>query len=217
MRNSLCLSLPRALVQCSLIFLALGFVPPEAFAFSYDEGDATDLSDDRLNPTILALSIGTNSLNATTGLLPDFTLDVEYVRLDLSPNTRLDQIIMRSFEAQFDGLAFIAVQQGTTFTVPPGQAGSDIDQILGYAHFGPYGESVVGEDILDDIGRGFGAIGFSGPLEGSSYTFWIQQTGSLTTYQLDFMVSAVPEPASAALLACLMTGMLLIRRRRNEP
>jgi hypothetical protein len=53
-------------------------------------------------------------------------------------------------------------------------------------------------------------MGFTPPLTGSTYTWWIQQTGaSLVTYQLDFVVT--PEPAT---IGIMVTGALMVGRRR---
>jgi hypothetical protein len=82
---------------------------------------------------------------------------------------------------------------------------------VGWAHFGPRNGDGIGENILPHLGQGQGAIGFTGPLIGPSYLFWIQQTGFLTNYQLGFVVAPVPEPATLTLAA---TGLLLVALRR---
>jgi hypothetical protein len=69
----------------------------------------------------------------------------------------------------------------------------------------------VGRDLLPQMGTASGAMGFTPPLTGSSYTFWIQQLGSTTSYQFDAVVA--PEPGSAALLGC--AGMMALRRARR--
>jgi hypothetical protein len=61
---------------------------------------------------------------------------------------------------------------------------------MGYAHFGPNVRN-VGTDILPEMGAAAGAAGFEPPLASGSYTWWIQQIGSATTYQFDFLVSAL--------------------------
>ncbi len=52
------------------------------------------------------------------------------------------------------------------------------------------------------------------PLTSGNYTVWLQQLGTSATYQLDFVVSAVPEPATtAACAAALLLGFAVLRRR----
>ena len=82
--------------------------------------------------------------------------------------------------------------------------------LLGWVHLS---SSLLGTDVLDNIGTGPGAIGFLPPLGPGTYSFWLQQTGgSLTTYGLDLVV--VPEPTAAALLALGLLGLAASRRRR---
>ena len=87
--------------------------------------------------------------------------------------------------------------------------------LLGYTHFGPgYGE--IGGDILPELAlENFGVPGFTPPLPSGSYTFWIQQEGPADTgYQLDFVVTQVPEPTTLLLLAMAITGLVALRRSR---
>jgi len=111
-----------------------------------------------------------------------------------------------------DDLAFIAVQQGTTFTVTPLTATASA--LLGYAHFGSglgAGGATVGNDMLDDMGVAAFAIGFVPPLGASDYTFWIQQTGTQAfAYSLNFAV--VPEPGTFALLGLGLLALVWTRR-----
>jgi hypothetical protein len=109
----------------------------------------------------------------------------------------LSQINLISW-AGADQIGFIAVQAGSTFTEPP--TGTNVANLLGYSHMGP-GAGNLGLDILPSMGQGAGAIGFTPPLTGSDYTFWINQTGSNpVTYRLDFVTSPVPEPVGLLVL-----------------
>lgn len=168
----------------------------------HDESVNGDLSGDRLNPASFVLTVGTNSILATS-----LQGDIEYVHFSLPAGLSLTQVIPVNYVSS-DGTAFIGVQAGTQFTEPPATA--NVANILGYTHFGT-GPGNVGQNILPDIGTGAGAIGFTPPLTGSDYTFWIQQTSSSnpTTYQFDFVV--VPEPA--AMMGLVPLALLLQRRR----
>jgi hypothetical protein len=159
---------------------------PAKATILYDEGVDGDLSGNRAAPTALTLSLGTNSVIATSDID-----DREYVTLSVPEGMQLDAIILASY-VSLDDTAFIAVQQGTTFTEPPGSA--NVANLLGYAHFGP-GPGNVGTDVLDDMGLGAGAIGFIPPLVSDDYTYWMQEhSENAATYQFDFIVSAVPSP-----------------------
>jgi len=187
---------------CVLVCIALTSVAQGQFI--HNEAIDGDLSNDRLNPTQLALGLGTNTLIATS--IGGNPADREYVRMDLPAGLSLSQVMVVSYGPLQD-ISFIGVQAGTTMTEPP--TGTNVANLLGWTHFG-IGNGTVGTDILDDIGVGAGAIGFAPPLTGPSYTFWIQQTTpTATSYQLDFIVT--PEPATIALLGI---SALMIRRRR---
>lgn len=171
----------------------------------WDEGVNGDLSDNRLAPTDLTLLSGTNSLIATSG-----GGDREYVHFVLSPGLALAHINVVSWSG-IDQTGFIGVQAGTTFTEPP--TGTNVANLLGWSHYGP-GVGNLGSDILPAIGQGAGAIGFTPPLSGPNFTFWLNQTSSnRETYQLDFVTSPVPEPASIGLFVVGLAAM--IRRRRS--
>jgi hypothetical protein len=185
----------------------LAALPTAAGAFSYSEGVNGDLSGDRLNPTALVAAFGSNTLGAST-----VQGDLEYVRITLPAGLVLDSLVLTAVTST-DDVAFIAVQSGTTFTVTPGTATPG--DLLGYTHFGSgtlAGGATVGNDMLDDIGIGAGSIGFTPPLVGSDFTFWIQQTQPIAfAYTLDFV--AVPEPGSFALLGLGVTALAWARRR----
>jgi hypothetical protein len=148
-------------------------------ASDYLEIASGDLSGNRLAPTNWTLAAGTNRLIATTS--PG---DQEYLRVNIPTGHRLGSIFVQFFSTS--DVAFIGVQQGTTFSVTPESATAA--DMYGYAHFGQGGGN-VGTDILDDMGDAPGATGFIPPLASGSYTFWLQQgTPPSTTYQLNFNV-----------------------------
>ncbi|MBI2824351.1 MAG: hypothetical protein HYX69_06655 [Planctomycetia bacterium] len=156
----------------------------------WDESVNGDLSGNRLAPTAIAIAVGDNEL---VGSVKGGELD--YVTFTVPAGAVLSKLVLESFTST-DQIAFIAIQNGATFTEPA--VGTVTANLLGYTHFGP-GEGNVGTDILDDMGTGAGAQGFTPPLPAGAYALWIQQLSSLTSYQFDFVVSNVPEPSAAAL------------------
>lgn len=167
---------------------------------NYDETNDGDLSGDRLNPTVITLTPGNNTVTATS-----IAGDVEYLAVAIPDGQQIDAIILdaytfddgpvkeRTRAAALDDTAFIAVQSGSVFTEPT--SGTDVSNLLGYTHFGT-ALNQLGTDILDDMAGGSGAIGFIGSLQESQYTFWMQQTGSIsTTYTLNIVVSELTPTA----------------------
>jgi len=182
-------------------------LPSAAGAFSYSEGIDGDLSGDRLAPTALVAAAGSNTLSGST-----IAGDLEYLRITLPSGFQLGSLVLNSVSSA-DDVAFIAVQSGTTFTVTPATATPGA--LLGYTHFGSgptAGGATVGNDMLDDMGLGVGAIGFLPPLSGNDFTFWIQQTTAQSFgYSLNFVV--VPEPGTFALLGLGLLALARVRPR----
>ncbi len=178
---------------------------PSAHATSYDEAVNGDLSGDRANPTQIPVTIGSNTITATSS-----AGDVEYFHLAIPTGLRLTNINVISNTST--SLSFIGVQRGTTFTEPP--TGTNVANLLGYSHFGP-ANGTIGTDILDDIGRGAGAQDFTPPLAAGDYTFWSQETsGTPSTYTLSFVVAAVPPaPIPRSAMAAIAIGLALLGAR----
>lgn len=179
----------------------LALAPAAAADVFWNEAVDGDLSNDRLAPSAFVFDVGTHSLLATTG-----SGNLDYLSITVPAGMELASLTLVAYTGN-DRTAFIAVQEGATFTEAPGAP--DAGNLLGWAHFGT-GPGNVGTDILDDMGTGPGAIGFTPPLGAGTYSFWLQQLGATVTYQLDFEV--VPAPSAAGLLA--LGGLALARRRR---
>jgi hypothetical protein len=190
-----------------LIGLSLASI---AGASNYDESVNGDLSGIRLAPTVISLGAGSNTITATS-----VAGDLEYYTVTVPVGFELSAITLVSY-VSLDNLAFVAVQNGTVFTEPP--TGTNVAQLLGWTHFGP-GNSTVGTDILDNMGAGAGAIGFTPPLGAGNYVFWSQQTGlNASTYSLDLQITAAPAvpglSGGGVLLLCVGLGLMLVTLRR---
>lgn len=151
---------------------------------NYNETIDGDISGNPASPLALELAAGDNILRATS-----VAGDREYVTVTIPDGLQLDSVELDSYTSA-DEIAFAAVQRGDVFTEPPRQ--TNVANLLGYSHFGT---TDLGSDILDNLGRGDGAIGFTSPLPSGNYTFWLQQTGEPATYTLNFNVSASNTPS----------------------
>lgn len=153
---------------------------------NYDEAVDGDVSDNPSNPTQLNLSPGTTTVSLSTG-----DKEEEYLKVVVPDGFELDSLVLESFSTERN-VAFIGVQEGDEFTEPLNRDSTDIGNLLGYDLFGEPRQ--IGTDILDDVGDGFGAIGFEGALPAGEYTFALRQAGIESDYTLAFNVSEADEP-----------------------
>ena len=181
----------------SIFQTAIDIAPTATRAASvWNETSNGDLSNNGGAPSNVALSLGSNTITGTVD-----GGDRDIVHISIPAGAALQKLVLDAY-ASGDATAFIAMQAGSTYVGDPNSGTG----MLGYSHFGTGG---VGSDILDDIG--FNGDGFTPPLTGGDYTFWVQQLGSTTGYTFDFQV--VPEPGAVALLA--LAGVALIGRARR--
>ena len=186
--------------------LTIAAVPALA-QFDYDEAINGDLATDIANPTNLGpTGVGSNSvrLDIVDSALPGGDFDV--FTFQIQDGQELAEIILADYVG-LDGLSFIAFDDAATFPVNPNTG--DPFAFAGGALFGTDAQG-IGNDILADLlVPTAGGSGFVGPVGPGDYTFFVQQTGTFTEVQLDFVV--IPAPASAGLL--LVAGLAARRRR----
>lgn len=195
-----CRSVRIRMIRKLFALLALATIP--AFGHSYvmwDENLQGDLSGDHLNPNTLQIFSGSNTLIGSTG-----NYDRDYFHISLQPGQALTGIFLRDYVSD-DDISFLGVQEGTVITEDPNNP--NVGNLLGWTFFGT---PEIGTDLLPGMGTNWGSIGFTPPLNGSDYTFWLQQTGDPTTYEMEFVV--VPEPSTMAVMAGI-AGLAALRRR----
>lgn len=210
------------------LLLGLGAIlifAPHAYAANlvYDENVNGDLSGDSLNPTLLNLSVGSNQISGSTTGNPN--LDRDIFTFTIPFGRQLSQIIL----ANYGGLdnvgsnqGFLAVQAGSRIETTT--ISTNTPPLLGAALIGAAPGTQAGDNVLDDLGlaasiQGNSFVGFtSGSLAQGTYTFWIQETvQGIQNYNLDFVVTTVPEPSTILGIGAVMgLGTLINRKKRRH-
>lgn len=214
--------------RCALRALAAAAawaVAAAAQAGGHDEATQGEVSDDRFAPTRLELNFvaggnmpGSNVISGRVGRGSNGVVDRDYFHLVVLDGYRWsglrvgNQVTVGGSQGSFIGLA-----AGGTLPVAPG-AGSAAG-LMGWTLYSP---SQAGSELLDDMALGHavaggldGASGFRAPLPAGDYTLWIQETapGSYS-YRFNLLLSPVPEPGSALLVALGLAGLRLRQRRQ---
>jgi len=173
----------------------------------WDETTQGDLSNSGLTPTPLLLSLGINTVRGSTGNAGDGERD--YFSFTVPTGATVTSILVRPESSVSGSSSFVAMQAGPQVTVMP--TGVGIENLMGFLH---YGNDRVGTDLLPDLAFAYRDTG----LPSGIYSLWIQETGGVVPYGLDFevtpsSVTPVPLPAPFALLACgLLAGVACVRR-----
>ena len=205
-----------ALVVLAGLVLSLG-LSHAAFAANHDEFVDGDLSDDPDNPTPLAIDAGTNVI---TGQATDIPLDRDIITLNVPDGVEITAIELTEFvlvSTPSDGGMLVALEEGPQITDFNSSAA-----LRGFVIAGVASGTQVGDDLLDDLG--------GAPLDTGPWTIWMQNTGSVTEYQLTVTAVAMgpppggpvgnstPVPAldKLGLLALLLgMGMIAVRALRS--
>lgn len=155
-----------------------------AFANQLDEGNGGDTSNDRNNPTYWALGAGANVYKGST-----VSTDDDYITFNIGQCDTLTSITLDDFNfITNESIGFIALQQGTRFSVTPDNAVQQVGSLMGYTD---YGRNEIGGDILELISNAEGSRGFTAPLPAGDYTMWLNQTGAESQFTLVFNVARV--------------------------
>lgn len=177
----------------------------------YDESVSGDLSNNGLNPTQLAVGVGSNQVLGTITNVAG--QDRDYFTISLGAGMELTGITVLPGTAVGSTFSFFGMEGGNQVTVATNAATAA--GLLGWWH---YSAADINTDILPDMAiAANGSSGFSIPLGPGDYSFWIQELspGSFN-YGFDLAVAAVaatPEPSTYAGAIGALAIMALIRRR----
>lgn len=188
------------------IILAIALCSARAgAATTYLESVSGDLSSDNLAPTALSFSAGINKVAGTMGGDPGdgIPLDRDFFSFTIAPG--LELISIRVLQYSPPGQSFYAIAPGTSINITA--PSNHLSNLL---------INGTGE-ILDklDAGAYSGGLGLTAPLGAGTYTVWFQELASVVTYEMDYTLTATPEPSRAVLLAAGF-GICLLRRHRHE-
>jgi hypothetical protein len=187
-------------------------------AVIWDEAVNGPLGDFNNQTQLGAFNLGDNEILGTTGQGPLGVFDRDYFSFAVPAGLQLTALkVLNAVSAGPMGTSFIGIGAGTAITVPPTPTPPDASFLLGWRHYSP---ADIGTDILAAIGNPvppMGAAGFVPPLGAGNYAIWIQDTALCTcTYGFDFVLAAIPEPASSAGILTGLAVLVAVRRARRQ-
>lgn len=175
-------------------------------AATYVEAIDGELSNDFIDPTPIAMDLGSNLL---TGGLAGGESDIDLFRFSVPLGHHLTAIRILGFTGGGGG-SFLGLQSGVELSSSPVPSASFPDPI-GYAIISA-ADAAVDRDVLSTITSGPPFNGVA-TLPAGNYVGWLNETGLASTYQIEFVIAAVPEPSVPAGLALGLCGLLFGRRR----
>jgi hypothetical protein len=181
----------------------------------YNESSQGDLSNSGLTPTLLPISLGSNTLTGTTGRDATAGIDRDYFTIVIPTGLQLTSMIEQPGTTVGGATSFIGLQAGSQVTVATNA--TDATGLLGWFHYG----STPNADILPLIATpNQGSSGFTPPLGPGTYSFWIQDFNlGVFNYGFNMVLaqattpSAAPEPGSY-LLAITGLGVVIASAKR---
>ncbi len=145
---------------------------------SYDEASSGDLSNDFTQPSPLNFSTGTFKVAGTTG--PG---DRDYFSFVIPEGAVLSRLNLTKYES-LDSLAFIGFEAGNALTFNPDTDDiAEASKLLAYTLFGG---AQLNQNLLNSMTVREGES--ISPLTAGEYSFWVQQTGIETNYELSFTI-----------------------------
>lgn len=205
------MKLEAGLRRAAQVFCAGLLAVNAATAWAWDEAVDGDLSNSGLAPTALVFANGSNFVAGTTGRpVTGAEVDRDYFTFTVPAGSVFTAINVLAPTAALGGGSFIGLQAGTQVTVP--FSAPSADGLLGWTL---YSADDIGGNLLPLMALPeAGSSGFDVPLGAGSYAVWIQETATGTAvYNLDFTLTAVPEPATALLWAGGLLALAALRRR----
>ena len=175
-------------------------------AATYVEAIDGELSNDFIEPTPVAMDLGSNLL---TGGMSGGESDIDLFRFSVPLGHHLTAIRILGFTGGGGG-SFLGLQSGIELSSSPVPSGSFPDPI-GYAIISA-ADAAVDRNVLSTITSGPPFTGVA-TLPAGNYVGWLNETGLASSYEIEFVIAAVPEPSVSAGLALGLCGLLLGRRR----
>jgi hypothetical protein len=164
----------------AVILATLGTVTAAQASTAWDESLNGDLSNDRLAPTAVTMTVGSNIVLGTTGN-PGTGVDRDYFKITVPPGAVLSGITLLGNTTVSGGASFFAIEAGPQILCTPSGAG--VENLLGFTH---YGNGDVGSDILPNSLF----LPAKPPLAAGTYSVWVQDTGGPATYGFDFVITS---------------------------
>jgi hypothetical protein len=200
---------PNPLKVAVLVGLLIALFASSGAAAIFDEAVLGDLSGIPASPTPWALSAGSNRLSGVAGTDSAGMTDFDLVALEIPAGHQLDSITIISYSnPDVFAMSFFGLQPGSPWL---DGLGFDINGawLMGWAHVQTH---MAGFDLLTMIQDHANEPAFDIPVPAGVYTMLIEDVDTIISYSLQFNVSAVPEPTTAALLSTAIA--MVVRRRR---